>query len=59
MANSLELRVPLLDHQLVEMAFSLLQKYTKGFLPWRGGTAEKLLALCVFNLWMKEIHCAN
>lgn len=50
MANALEVRVPLLDHRLVEFSLSL-----PGAMHWRGGTGKQLLRRAVADLLPEEI----
>lgn len=50
MANALEVRVPLLDHRLVEFSLSL-----PGTMHWRNGTGKQLLRQAVADLLPGEI----
>lgn len=50
MANALEVRVPLLDHHLVEFCLSL-----PGHMHWRDGTGKQLLREAVIDLLPEEI----
>jgi asparagine synthase (glutamine-hydrolysing) len=50
MANALEVRVPLLDHRVVEFALSF-----PGTVHWRGGQGKQLLRLAVADLLPAEV----
>ncbi len=50
MANALEVRVPLLDHRLVEFSLSL-----PGTMHWRNGTGKQLLRKAVADLLPDEV----